>query len=471
MSTTSSPPVTFIDEAAIAATLGAAERADAARVREILARAREAHGLDMADVAVLTSVSDPELLGELFAAARHVKDTIYGSRLVLFAPLYISNLCQQRLPLLRLPRAQQGAQRRALSQDEIRAEIENLVDQGHKRVLLVAGESYPHEGFGYILKSIATIYSASSGGQRRDPARQRQHRAAHRRRVPRAQGDRHRHVPALPGDLPPRDVSRGAPGRQEARLRLARDRHGPRHGGRHRRRRHRRAVRPLRLALRGAGPAAAHPPPRAALRRGPAHHQRAAPRAGRRLGHRRPPAAAGLRRRLPQARRHPAPGGALHRHHHVDARDRRTCAARPSPWACRRSRPAAAPTPAATPTRSTSSTRPSSSSATTAPSTRSSATWPSMGYIPSFCTACYRLGRTGQDFMDLAKPGEIKHALRPQRAVDLHGVPARLRLARHARGRRDADRGDARADGRARARHVENDCSRGCAAASATCYC
>jgi 2-iminoacetate synthase len=159
MSPTSTAPVTFIDEAAIAATLGAAERADAARVREILTKAREAHGLDVADVAVLTSVSDPELLGELFAAARHVKDTIYGSRLVLFAPLYISNLCQNDCLYCAFRVRNKELQRRALSQDEIRAEIENLVDQGHKRVLMVAGESYPHEGFSYILKSIATIYS------------------------------------------------------------------------------------------------------------------------------------------------------------------------------------------------------------------------------------------------------------------------------------------------------------------------
>ena len=63
------------------------------QVREILAKAREMQGLDASDMATLMENNDPELLEEMYAAARHVKDEIYGNRLVLFAPLYISNLC------------------------------------------------------------------------------------------------------------------------------------------------------------------------------------------------------------------------------------------------------------------------------------------------------------------------------------------------------------------------------------------
>ncbi len=62
-------------------------------MREVLAKALELKGLDAQDIAVLADVSDPELIAELFAAARQIKETIYGRRLVLFAPLYISNLC------------------------------------------------------------------------------------------------------------------------------------------------------------------------------------------------------------------------------------------------------------------------------------------------------------------------------------------------------------------------------------------
>ena len=153
----------FIDEAAIGEALGAASTKDAGRVREILAKAAELKGLDMEDVAVLSSVSDPELLGELFAAARDVKDAIYGSRLVLFAPLYISNMCNNDCLYCAFRVRNKELKRRALTQAEIRHETELLVDQGHKRILLVAGESYPKQGFGYVLDAIATIYEVKRG--------------------------------------------------------------------------------------------------------------------------------------------------------------------------------------------------------------------------------------------------------------------------------------------------------------------
>lgn len=149
----------FINEAAIEQALQASADKDAGHVREILAKATELKGLDLPEVAVLSSISDPELLSELFATARQVKDTIYGARLVLFAPLYISNLCHNDCLYCAFRVRNKQLHRRALSQDEIRQEVENLVGQGHKRVLLVTGESYPEEGFSYILKSIETIYS------------------------------------------------------------------------------------------------------------------------------------------------------------------------------------------------------------------------------------------------------------------------------------------------------------------------
>lgn len=81
----------FIDEAEIIKVLGAPAHKDTPAVRAVLEKARALKGLDMNDVACLSSVSDPELLGEIFQTARAVKDQIYGPRLVLFAPLYVSN--------------------------------------------------------------------------------------------------------------------------------------------------------------------------------------------------------------------------------------------------------------------------------------------------------------------------------------------------------------------------------------------
>jgi 2-iminoacetate synthase len=153
----------FIDEQTIARVLAAEVPAEPARVRSVIERAKSLAGLDLEEVAVLARVTDPELLDEVFRAAREVKDRIYGPRLVLFAPLYVSNLCGNDCTYCAFRSRNRAVKRRALSQDEIRREVEVLVDQGHKRILLVAGEAYPNQGFRYVLDSVATIYSVKRG--------------------------------------------------------------------------------------------------------------------------------------------------------------------------------------------------------------------------------------------------------------------------------------------------------------------
>ncbi|MFA7332135.1 MAG: [FeFe] hydrogenase H-cluster radical SAM maturase HydG [Candidatus Delongbacteria bacterium] len=152
-----------IDAEHIGKTLREAGRADAARVREVLAKASAHNGLDDEEMAVLMGVSDPELLHELFATAARVKREIYGNRLVIFAPLYISNLCANDCAYCAFSVGNKGLKRRALNQDEIAQEVLHLIRTGHKRVLLVAGEAYPRQGFRYVLDSIETIYKTKEG--------------------------------------------------------------------------------------------------------------------------------------------------------------------------------------------------------------------------------------------------------------------------------------------------------------------
>ena len=133
------------------------------QIQAILAKAREAKGLSIEDVGNLLNVSDPDSLSELFDSARQVKETIYGRRLVLFAPLYISNLCTNECLYCAFRVRNKEVIRRVLSQDEIRQETLALINQGHKRILVVAGESYPEQGFQYILDTIRTIYETKSG--------------------------------------------------------------------------------------------------------------------------------------------------------------------------------------------------------------------------------------------------------------------------------------------------------------------
>ncbi len=153
----------LIDEPAIAAVLERHRSADAVQIREVLAKARLLNGLDPDDCAALMSVSDPDLLSEMFHTAREVKDTIYGRRLVIFAPLYVSNLCGNECTYCAFRARNTEVKRRALTQEEVARETRVLIDQGHKRILLVAGESYPREGFSYVLKCIDTIYGVTHG--------------------------------------------------------------------------------------------------------------------------------------------------------------------------------------------------------------------------------------------------------------------------------------------------------------------
>ncbi len=153
-----------IDAGRIQAAL--ADHADAtpAAVRDILAKARELKGLDDLDVAVLLANTDRGIDEEIFETARTVKETIYGNRLVLFAPMYITNKCQNECRYCAFRASNTDIRRRNLSQEEIAEEVRIIIDEGHKRILLVAGESYPAgEGLDYVYKTIETIYSVKSG--------------------------------------------------------------------------------------------------------------------------------------------------------------------------------------------------------------------------------------------------------------------------------------------------------------------
>lgn len=153
----------FINETEIFRILEENHNPDPAKVRSVLDKAKEMKGLNLEDVAVLSNISDPMQLFELFEEANHIKEKIYGKRLVIFAPLYISNLCANECSYCAFRAKNKAIVRRSLNQAEIKRETEILVSQGHKRILMVAGESYPKQGFQYVIDSIASIYEAKVG--------------------------------------------------------------------------------------------------------------------------------------------------------------------------------------------------------------------------------------------------------------------------------------------------------------------
>jgi 2-iminoacetate synthase len=152
-----------LDEASLGRLLEGPAADDPGRIREILGRAVAHKGLDEADLPALMALRDPDLLDELFHAAKRVKEEIYGRRIVLFAPLYVSNLCGNECLYCAFRASNRALPRRALGQAELAAEVRRLLRQGHKRVVLVAGEAYPAEGLDYVLKAIRTVYATREG--------------------------------------------------------------------------------------------------------------------------------------------------------------------------------------------------------------------------------------------------------------------------------------------------------------------
>lgn len=132
-------------------------------LQEILEKSKKLQRLSMQDVAVLLNTTDADGIKEILQTANWVKNEIYGNRLVIFAPLYISNLCNNDCAYCAFRCTNTNISRKALSQEEITKETLALLKTGQKRVLLVAGESYPKEGLDYVLKAIDTVYAARDG--------------------------------------------------------------------------------------------------------------------------------------------------------------------------------------------------------------------------------------------------------------------------------------------------------------------
>ncbi|MBP7433266.1 [FeFe] hydrogenase H-cluster radical SAM maturase HydG [bacterium] len=153
----------FIDHGRIYDYLKNTSEPDSAELNEILDRARELKGISYAAAERLLMVEKPEHLEKIFETASFIKNEIYGCRLVLFAPLYVSNMCNNECLYCAFKRSNREITRRTLTQEEIRHEVEALVSQGHKRVLLVSGEGLGRSALDYTLQAIDTIYSTKVG--------------------------------------------------------------------------------------------------------------------------------------------------------------------------------------------------------------------------------------------------------------------------------------------------------------------
>lgn len=151
----------FINHEEILASMAhAAEKSrDRAYVESLLDKAALCGGLSHREAATLLEVEDPEVIEKIFNLARKIKERFYGNRIVMFAPLYLSNYCINGCTYCPYHSINRDIPRRKLTQEEIRREVIALQDMGHKRLALEAGEDPRHNPLEYILESIDTIYN------------------------------------------------------------------------------------------------------------------------------------------------------------------------------------------------------------------------------------------------------------------------------------------------------------------------
>ena len=156
----------FIDHNEVLESLEEASREskNPQRVLAILEKAARLKGLTHREAAILMDCDDPVLEEKIYALAKEIKYRFYGNRIVLFAPLYLSNYCINGCVYCPYHAKNRTIPRKKLTQEEIAEEVRALIRIGHKRLAVEAGEDPRNNPLEYILDSIRTIYSVREGG-------------------------------------------------------------------------------------------------------------------------------------------------------------------------------------------------------------------------------------------------------------------------------------------------------------------
>ena len=151
----------FIDHQEVLDSLAYADenKNNRAVLDEIIAKARLHKGLSHREASVLLATDDPEINAQIFDLAREIKKAYYGNRIVLFAPLYLSNYCINGCVYCPYHLKNKHIPRKKLTQEEIEREVIALQDMGHKRLAIESGEDPKNNPIEYILESIKTIYN------------------------------------------------------------------------------------------------------------------------------------------------------------------------------------------------------------------------------------------------------------------------------------------------------------------------
>lgn len=151
----------FINHEEIVDTLAYAEKNknNLQLIHEILQKAELRKGLSHREASVLLACEDPAITEKMYALAQQIKKDFYGNRIVIFAPLYLSNYCINGCVYCPYHAKNKHIARKKLTQEEIEREVIALQDMGHKRLAIEAGEDPKNNPIEYILESIKTIYN------------------------------------------------------------------------------------------------------------------------------------------------------------------------------------------------------------------------------------------------------------------------------------------------------------------------
>lgn len=152
----------FISESKIYDILEKTQSPSYQSVKTVINKSLQLKGLSPTEAAILLNCEDDNALSRLFTTARQIKDLIYGNRLVLFAPLYLSNRCINSCLYCGFSRETPNSDKQILSAKEVRDETKALISQGHKRLLLVSAED-PAVTIDYLEEVIKTVYETKAG--------------------------------------------------------------------------------------------------------------------------------------------------------------------------------------------------------------------------------------------------------------------------------------------------------------------
>ncbi len=147
----------FIDDKKILSILENTKNANELEIKTIIEKAKRCEGLSVEETAILINCEDERLINKIYDVAGYIKNKIYGNRIVMFAPLYVSNYCTNSCKYCGY-KCNNKFNRRKLTDEEIEKEARAIEEMGHKRIALEAGEDDKNCSIDYILHAMEVIY-------------------------------------------------------------------------------------------------------------------------------------------------------------------------------------------------------------------------------------------------------------------------------------------------------------------------